>query len=44
MDVEVVEWGIFGVFVWMVMEKVELRSKVGDIDVLVEANGMNYIV
>ena len=25
MVVEVVEWGIFGVLVWMVMEKVELR-------------------
>ena len=43
MVVEVVEWGIFGVLVWMIMGKVELRSNEGDFYVVVEANGMNNI-
>ena len=44
MVVHVVEWEwIFGVLVWMIMGKVELRSNGGDIDVVVEINGMDNI-
>jgi hypothetical protein len=44
MVVHVVEWEwIFGVLVWMIMGKVELRSNEGDIDVVVEVNGMGNI-
>ena len=44
MVVQVVEWEwIFGVLVWMIMGKVELRSNEGDIDVVVEVNGMDNI-
>ena len=44
MVVHVVEWEwIFGVLVWMVMGKVELRSNEGDIDAVVEVNGMDNI-
>ena len=42
--VQVVDWEwIFGVLVWVVMGKVELRSNEGDIDVVVEVNGMHNI-
>ena len=34
---------VFGVLVWMVMGKVELRSNEGDIDIVVEVNGMDNI-
>ena len=44
MVVQVVEWEwIFRVLVWLVIEKVELRSNEGDIDVMVEVNGMDNI-
>lgn len=44
MVVQVVEWaGIFGVLVWVVIWKVELRSIEGETDVLVEVNGMDNI-
>jgi hypothetical protein len=44
MVVQVVEWEwIFGVLVWVVMGKVELRSTEGETDVVVEVNGMDNI-
>ena len=44
MVVHVVEWEwIFGVLVWMTMGNVELRKNEGDIDVVVEVNGMDNI-
>ena len=44
MIVQVVEWEwIFGVLVWMVMGNVEFRSAEGDIDAVVEVNGMDNI-
>ena len=43
MVVEVVEWGIFGVLVWMIMGKVELRLIDGEINVLMEVNGIDNI-
>ena len=45
MVVQVVEWEwIFGVLAGLVIGKVELRSIDGEIDVVVEVNGMDNIV